>query len=144
MTPASPDSSSSQGSPSAAHITISSLVEQLRQEVAHSRPIKVTKLLLPLPVDHILLQLEAGGEGSVSPTQAAYEDVLATTVINKVREEGLVGAGMSRRNVWKSRSVRKKSNVWGAFCSQLGFHRNIVNGETMLHSRVNWTRLGNS
>ena len=89
MTTASPDTSSSQGSPSAAHITISSLVEQLRQEVAHSRPIKVTRLLLPLPVDHILLQLETGGEGSISPTQSAYEDVLATTVINKVSEEKL-------------------------------------------------------
>ena len=93
MAASSLDTSSSQGSPSAAHITISSLVEQLRQEVAHSRPIKVTKLLLPLPVDHILPQLEAGGEGSVSPSQAAYEDVLATTVINKVREEGWVGTG---------------------------------------------------
>ena len=69
-----------EASPSSAHVTLSSLVEELRGQAREEAPLHLRspQPLLPLPPRP--LPPEGGGASALG----SYEDVLATTVINKV------------------------------------------------------------
>ena len=77
-------------SPSSAHVTLSSLVEELRGQAREEAPLHLCSPqpllpLHPLPSQsHPLHPLPLPPEGGGASALGSYEDVLATTVINKV------------------------------------------------------------
>ena len=73
-------------SPSSAHVTLSSLVEELRGQAREEAPLHLCSPQPLLPLQSHPHPLPP--EGGCASALGSYEDVLATTVINKVGRAG--------------------------------------------------------